>query len=185
MTVPELYSRVVELYRDARRASFRRPRWVLSRAHVQAFHDRLDEERRVERQRLAGIVLPGFDPTEHLRRLQPLPPPDYDKVDEIQIQLMGWPVRIADVAEIEVEDMSPDVLIENWRRWSAARDTLAAVEVGIEAHAHDWERMVHRLPCDCPQCAHVTRSVVCDGCLAKVDEDAQEFAALWEVAQWP
>jgi hypothetical protein len=31
----------------------------------------------------------------------------------------------------------------------------AAVEVGIEAHAHDWERMVHRLPCDCPQCAHV------------------------------
>jgi hypothetical protein len=113
MTVPELYSRVVELYRDARRASFRRPRWVLSRAHVQAFHDQLDEERRVERQRLAGIVLPGFDPTEHLRRLQSLPPPDYDKADEMR--LMGWPVRVADVAEIEVEDMSPAVLTESWR----------------------------------------------------------------------
>jgi hypothetical protein len=99
MTVPELYSRVVELRRDAR--ALRRPRWVLSRAHVQAFVDEENERRAKERQRL---------------------PLDLERWEAGEIQLMGWPVRIADVDEIGVEDMSPDVLIENWRQWSAARD---------------------------------------------------------------
>ena len=97
----ELVERAFELarIRDRRHEH----RWVLSRAHVQAFVDEENERRRKERERLADLpnLLPGFDPTEHLAHNQPCPPPDFDKANEMR--LLGWPVRIADVDEMGLE----------------------------------------------------------------------------------
>ncbi len=97
----ELYEPVFALY--AKRDPRFRYGWLVSRAHVQAFHDVENERRRQERERLAAIPswLPGFDPAEHIAWNQPLPPPDYDKADEMR--LMGLPVRIGDVEEMQLE----------------------------------------------------------------------------------
>ena len=82
-------------------------RWVLSPKHVQAIHDEENARRSEERERLAAIPaqVPGFDPTEYLKWNEPLPPPDYAKVDEWRV--LGWPVRVADVEEITLEPIRP------------------------------------------------------------------------------
>jgi hypothetical protein len=76
-------------------------RWVVSRAHIQAFHDMLNAERAVQRQRLLDTAarLPGFDPAPHLQWTEPLPPPTFDN----EYRLLGWPVRLDDVDEIGLE----------------------------------------------------------------------------------
>ncbi len=103
--VSNLYRRVFEIA-ERRERRFQH-RWVLSPGHVQEFHDEENERRRKERERLAAIPvwLPGFDPTEHIKRNAPLPPPDYAKADEMR--LMGWPVRIDDVDEMTLERVTP------------------------------------------------------------------------------
>jgi hypothetical protein len=79
-------------------------RWVLSRAHIQGFHDMVNAERAETRRRALDTAasLPGFDPAPHLQWYQqPLPPPTFDNVDEYR--LLGWPVRLDDVDEIGLE----------------------------------------------------------------------------------
>lgn len=101
-----LYEQVFAIFenRDRRTPN----RWVMSRAHIQAFHDVENERRDRERARIAEIPhwLPGFDATEFLAQLQPLPPPDFDKADEMRV--MGLPIRIDDVDEMRLEPIGTD-----------------------------------------------------------------------------